>query len=1385
MVNMVRWLVAAILVAFSCLNAVAQRLEISLDGQWEFVVVKSLDEPPPAQGWKPIHVPGTIYGYNYERAWFRRKFFVPEGWRRYRLILHFGGVKYNSRVFVNGKHVGGCFNGYDAFELDISDSVRFGVDNELLVGVHDWTGVFIGEFVDFLKERRPELRETPQDRVIAPIGGRFADYGIWDSVVLKVVPKVYLTDLFIRPLVRQRRLEVDVTVVNTNPTTFASTLQARIFSWDGKERGKDGQWGVGKLVASFAPLRVQVEGKGQSRLTLSLKNPPLEFWFPHSPRLYVLELKFDEPDSDVLRERFGWREFWCRGGDFFLNGRKVHLLATSWWPPVQGVTREFVESQIRGIKAMNAVAFRTHTQPWQKIWYEIADEMGLLMIPEAAIWNDDTVYRVNDPRFWGNYAAHLRAMVRNLRNHPSVIMWSLTNEFYGSRANDNTPEVEANLAKMGLVVKSEDPTRPITYESDGDPGGVADVIGIHYPNEFPGRRLWPNDAFWMEEPRFITGGGGMFWDNKPFLWDRSKPLYIGEFLWVPSRDPSTQTLFHGDEAYRDHLTYWLRAKAIAWRIQILAYRHYGVSGISPWTVIEGGELNESNPLWEAQRYAFRPLAAFVRELDKRFFSGERITRLIELFNDTMHDLKRVAFQWQLLSGGKVLLKGEETLQMPSGSHLERILSLPLPKVTSRKTLSLRLNLKVPGGAGFREDFAIEVFPKTPLRIPQNIRFAIYDPHGKLEPLLRERGAKLFRLKQLTDWDGRSILVIGPKALRGQKEQEFTVGASHESTMWLTRRVQGGGRVLVFEQADEASSLLPVELSRQSSTMAFPHSLHPIVKGLTADDLRWWRGDHIVSSHEPVRPYYAGMIPLVVTGSAEGVSHAPLIEVRQGRGVWLICQLKVISKFETEPIARLLLQRMIDYIANYRPPEGDTVCFGPEILKEHLDRLRVDWRPLDGWDDLDYPRVRILVLQSDGRAFHENIDKILPFLRSGGTVIWHRPSQSEFEKVKASLNLPLTMQPYSGPALRAEGESELINSLFREDLYWLEPAKGPDGIWEPTPLARDTAEAIFSPETILPSAKKFEAEIGVRVEGQGVGIRDEGVYFWTNGRAHWLIDFPTTGKYFFALRAWGTPVEGVYPIVEIHLDGERVGTMLVSSEKPRLFVHLFSAKAGKRKLTIAFVNDAWRPPEDRNLWVDYFLLSPMKGEIVADILSSPPALVSVPVGKGRLILCSIRWDEAGGNARKAQRFFAALLTALGAKLRRPAELSVIEAELMKPQPNLQWFRKEADHIYMGTNGYVEGRVKIIKTGRYRIGVWAKGTALKGVYPIVALELDGEELGRVECRSDEWSVHFLTTKLPRGAYTLRLWFVNDSYDPISGEDRNLWVDKIEFELDPVDN
>jgi hypothetical protein len=139
-----------------------------------------------------------------------------------------------------------------------------------------------------------------------------------------------------------------------------------------------------------------------------------------------------------------------------------------------------------------------------------------------------------------------------------------------------------------------------------------------------------------------------------------------------------------------------------------------------------------------------------------------------------------------------------------------------------------------------------------------------------------------------------------------------------------------------------------------------------------------------------------------------------------------------------------------------------------------------------------------------------------------------------------------------------------------------------------------------------------------------------------------------------------------------------------------------------------------------------------------------------------------------------------MTVLGARFQGRAQVNVVEAETMNPQPNLRYYRREADHIAMPSSGYVETQIRVVTGGRYRIGVVAKGDPADGVYPIVALELNGREIGRVECKSDDWTIHYITTDLPEGTSNLRLRFTNDLWLQDKGEDRNLWVDRIEFEL-----
>lgn len=1358
-------------------NCFGGRMMITLDGKWEFVKVRSLDDPIPTSGWQIINIPGTLYGYNYERAWFRRKFILPKEWSSQRIILRFGGVKYNSRVIVNGKNVGGCFNGYDAFELDITHAVRFGAENEILVGVHDWTGVFVGEKVDFealQRARNIELREIPQDRVISPIGGHFYQYGIWNSVYLLAVPPVYIKETLIRPSIRQNKLEVEVKITNAGKEKQNIVLKGDIYRWNGKGRDKEGQWGIkGKALASFPPAQLSIPPGETSSLTLHLDKPPLDTWSPYTPNLYILELRIDQSGGDVLRERFGYRELWTQDGDFYLNGKKVHFLASSWWPPTQGVSREFVAEQITALKKMNAVAFRTHTQPWQDIYYEVADELGLMMIPEAAIWNDDTTYRVFDPQFWENYAEHLRSMVHHLYNHASVVMWSLENEFTGSRVNENFPETEENLARMGRLVKSEDPTRPITYESDGDPGGVTDVIGIHYPNEYPERRLWPNDAYWMEQPRYGGGGGGIFWKGL-FLWDHKKPLYIGEYLWVPSRDPAPHTIFFGDSAYIDHQTYRTLGKALAWRMQILAYRHYDVSGHSPWTVIEQGPLDERNPCWVAQRDMYRPLAAFLREYDSRFFSGETIKRTVELFNDTMKDLPKVLFRWRLLDRQETIAEGEKTLLMKSGAHIELTINIPLPKVNTRKKFTLRLTLEAHDAPSFKEDYNIEVFPPLSKILLSQVPITLYDPKGKLAPLLKETGLIFKQIDNLYDWQGDEILIIAPDAL--EKEEKAVIGEETGGGQWLAGKVSEGGKVLVLEQSPSAEDWLPVTFENQSSTFSFPLiSDHPILQGITAEDLRWWRGDNLVSLNEPVRPALAGSLPLVVTGSARGIYHSPLLELRIGKGSMVICQLRVASKLTSEPMAGILLSRIINYLSNYKPPAGETLCLASESLQRLLSSLRFDFKPLRDWANLRYPDVQLLIIQGNGEAVSQNWEKLRAFMEAGGQVLWHRPDASSLSSIPG---LGINLQPYRGPVLRAENKGELLSFISREDLYWLATPTGP--WWQPSLLSMDTADGVFSSRIAPSGAKEYPATKGSKIpQGVNISIEQDELAFFSNGRVEWEIDFPASGTYNFGLTARGTPVGGVYPLVEISIDGERVGMLYVGEESLNTYTCSFPVRAGKHRLGIAFINDAYGPPEDRNLWVKSFSLALTKDKKTMEVLTSPPALVAIPIGKGRLVLNTIRWDEApSGNGLKARRFITSLSTALGATCKLVGKVSVLKAEKMQPVGEIPFFQREENFISLPSNGTLESEIEIGKAGRYRITLWARGTPAEGIYPIVVLELDGKEIGRVECKGEDWTPHSIIAELPAGKHTLHISFINDLWKP--PEDRNLWLSQIDFEL-----
>ena len=77
-----------------------------------------------------------------DRMWYRRTFTVPAGWKvgqGQRLLLHFGAVDYDAKVWVNGTQVATHRGGYDGFDVDVTDALRGNGPQELIVWAEDLT----------------------------------------------------------------------------------------------------------------------------------------------------------------------------------------------------------------------------------------------------------------------------------------------------------------------------------------------------------------------------------------------------------------------------------------------------------------------------------------------------------------------------------------------------------------------------------------------------------------------------------------------------------------------------------------------------------------------------------------------------------------------------------------------------------------------------------------------------------------------------------------------------------------------------------------------------------------------------------------------------------------------------------------------------------------------------------------------------------------------------------------------------------------------------------------------------------------------------------------------------------------------------------------------
>jgi len=1360
------------------------RSVLSLNGTWSRIVTRSSAKPPADGIWSRVQVPalGRSNAAGGSRfAWYRRRVTIPAEWKGKRIFLRLWGARFAPRVFVDGKLVGSRLEGWTPFEVEITDAARPGTTIRLNVCCQDWGATFKRGF------RLPEnvsgdLRRNPllRAKITAPIGGHWSYYGIWDDVELHARSRIFLDDIAVVPSVRRGELSVTGRIHGA-----ARDMRVSGVVLDGD-----------RVVLRLPPRTA--DGSGQWRVSAPFPNA--HYWSPEDPHLYRLVLRLhagaDGSTVDETHIRFGFRELWAKGQDFYFNGVKRHLPASSTWPAPRYQSLDEIRTAIRDIKAAHCIAFRLHTQPWQHHWLDIADEEGLMLVEEGALWCDGAGgYDYRSPELWKNIREHLAGMVRRDRNHASLVMWSIENEILHCGAARYAPDVEANLAAVGRFVKALDPAHLITFEADLDPGGVADVIGLHYPHEMPEYTDYPNTADWLDQTVTTGTGGGLLGSrHKNFRWKRNKPLYIGEYLWVPSGRFAPGTVFFGEAAYIDRARMNRAAKALAWKYQTQAYRRADVSGMCPWTFAgQGGRCRRDDVLYLAQKEAFVPLAAFPADADTRFFGGERIIRRFDLFNDTP-ETHRLELHGVL--GEQKASAGPFTLE--PGTHATAILQFTLPQVRSRRELPYRVELLADGKPVHRPALsAVAVYPKRPIRLPAGVRVVLYDPKNAWHPGVRAdritNPAALARLNVSTD-----ILVVAPDAFEPRalpNDGLPAVGVPKPGARELRDFLARGGRMLVLEQHTLTDLPLDIQLVDHPSTMVFPLPAAPeLLRGLTPADFKFWRGDNYVSRREIRRPARYGARTILVSGGARELDQGPLVEVRAGTGRVLLCQALVGAKIDREPAARILFENCLAYLARQAVPEDEPptpVLSSDDQFVEVLQRLGVRLRRISPGTEAVFPKNASLLILHGGGDWQSVVRAFLRPESTNGrrTIYWHAPSAAEFARLKEFLGAgALSILPGAGPVTRETDDAPIFRGVSREELYFVGSSSGRDWRKPVSPDPNIIDSWIGPAENTTGDCIRIPAA-SMQIEGHIVHSDSASgkVLFATNGVATTRIRINKAGLHRLTIRAGGTPLDRVYPLIRVSVNGRAAAEVMLTEGEERPYPVLVPLPAGTVELAVAFVNDASADGEDRNLVLGSVTVDTAPFALPgAQFLTRPPAVVvlDIPAAPNRapyrLVLDTIRWDRPGRNRVRANRYASAVLANLGAAFARPqTEADWILPNAIEPIGEIPYFKKTATEVSIVAAGSVQAEFLCKRAGRYTVVLRARSRPAGGTYAVARISIDGRQVGECEVRSEVSDVFTAgTAALSPGRHRVVVEYTNDVYDPDKGWDRNFYLNAVGF-------
>lgn len=518
-------------------EATPTRERVCLNGLWRWQPATPAAETAPLQGWGFFKVPGawpgitdymqkdsqTVHAHpswkdtrlrDVPAAWYEREITVPETWTGRHVALSTEYLNSFAAVFVDGQKVGELH--FPAGELDLTTVLQPGRQHRLslLVVALPLKGVMLS-YSDSASARE--------------VKGSVARRGLCGDVFLVSTPK------------QSRLTDVRVT---TSVRRWEITLQAAL---NGLEAGKNHRLaaritGAEQIVKEFRSQLFQANDLEKGHFTLTESWQPAKLWDIHTPQhQYELHLSLLDANDRLLDAlppvRLGFREFWIKGRDFFLNGTRLFLSTVPLDNAQVGAaaaTYEATRESLERLRSFGINFVYTHNydcQPGAHLSFaeilRAADDTGMLVAltqPHFSHydWSTPDAERTN------GYARHAEFYAHVAGNHPSVVMYATSHNATGYNEDMNPRLLDgrsaprdnwaANNAKRALraeaIIRPLDASRIIYHHASGNLGPMH--LSNFYPNFVPVQEMSDWFEHWATngvKPLFLCEYGA------PFTWD--------------------------------------------------------------------------------------------------------------------------------------------------------------------------------------------------------------------------------------------------------------------------------------------------------------------------------------------------------------------------------------------------------------------------------------------------------------------------------------------------------------------------------------------------------------------------------------------------------------------------------------------------------------------------------------------------------------------------------------------------------------------------------------------------------------------------------------------------------------------------------------------------